>query len=37
MRIEEGANTDDKEEYRESVRFVVDQGKWIVNTSVKRL
>jgi hypothetical protein len=37
MRIEEGANTDDKEEYRESVRLEVGQGNGIVNRSVKGL
>jgi hypothetical protein len=37
MRIEEGANSDDNEEYRESVRLEVGQGNRIVNRSIKRL
>jgi hypothetical protein len=37
MRIEEGADTDDNEEYRESVRLEVGQGNGIVNRSVKGL
>jgi hypothetical protein len=37
MRIEEGANTDDNEEYRKSVGLEVGQGNGIMNRSVKGL
>jgi hypothetical protein len=37
MRIEEGANTKDNEEYRESVRLEVRQGNGIINRRVEGL
>lgn len=37
IRIEEGANTDDNKEYRESVRLEVGQGNGIANRNVKGL
>ena len=35
--IEQGANTEDNEEYRESVRFEVHQGNGLISSRVKRL
>ncbi len=37
MRIEEGANTDDNKEYRESVRLKIRQGNGIVKRGVEGL
>jgi hypothetical protein len=37
MRIEEGADTDDHKEYRESVRLEIRQGNGIVKRSVEGL
>lgn len=37
MRVEEGANTDNNEEYGESVRLEVGQGNGIANRNVKGL